>query len=363
VLITGPQLSEYLEEVNVAGVTASEFTVTPSPRAVVFREAVVSEGRVVAAGAFVLPRSVEPLGRMLIHVRHEHHDAALFADYLIESLIRHACESGPIAIELVHLNGQSIINRTATARRFHRKTGEAHFTKTAIGRPLTATTWSTAVQQIRRRTGLTLPDDLKPTSKSEGFRISSPDGTTHQLDAETLEDLLGPTVIIWPGREGVVVPIRKPYADELLGTSSQANFSFIHNKDASFLSKRAYINSPRSVKLMRPGSPILFYESKRDGYGRGAAVAVARIVSSIVVAKSQVDPKSDRRLVIDNAEEFSATDDVLLTTFENLIPFARPVSLKKLKEFNSAGRANLVSAVPLSSDQMTSILDCGWPGD
>jgi hypothetical protein len=68
-------------------------------------------------------------------------------------------------------------------------------------------------------------------------------------------------------------------------------------------------------------------------------------------------------LVIDNAEEFSATQDVLLTTFESLIPFARPVSLKKLKEFNSAGRANLVSAAPLSSDQMTSILDCGWPGD
>jgi GNAT superfamily N-acetyltransferase/predicted nucleic acid-binding protein len=362
-LITGSQLSEYFQEVNVAGATASEFTAAPSIKAVVFREAVVCEGRVVAAGTFVLPRSVDPLVRMLIHARHEHHDAELFADYLIESLIRHACKSGPIAIELVHLNGQSIVNRAARARRFHRKPGEPHFSKTAIGRPLTATTWSTAVQRIRRRTGLTLPDDLEAISKPGGFRVTSSDGTTHQLDAETLEDLLGPTIIVWPGREGVIVPIRKPYADELLGTSDQANFSFIHNKDASFLSKRAYINSPRSAKLMRPGSPIVFYESKRDGYGRGAAVAVARIVNSIVVAKSQVDPKSDRRLVIENAEEFSATEDVLLTTFDSLIPFARPVSLKKLKEFNSTGRANLVSAVSLSSDQMNSILDYGWSGD
>jgi ribosomal protein S18 acetylase RimI-like enzyme len=362
-LITGSQLAEYFQEVNVAGATASEFTAPPSNKAVVFREAVVCEGRVVATGTFVLPRSVDPLVRMLIHVRHEHQDAELFADYLIESLIRHACESGPIAIELVHLNGQSIVNRSATARRFHRKPGESHFSKTAIGKPLTATTWSTAVQQIRRRTGLTLPDDLEAISKPEGFRVTSSDSTTHQLDAQTLEDLLGPTIVVWPGREGVLVPIRKPYADELLGTSSQANFSFIHNKDASFLSRRAYINSPRSAKAMRPGSPIIFYESKRDGHGRGAAVAIARIVSSIVVAKSLVDPKLDRRLVIDNADAFSGTDDVLLTAFEGLIPFARPVSLKKLKEFGSFGRANLVSAIPLSSDQMTSILDCGWPGE
>ena len=257
-LITGSQLSEYLQEVNVSEVTASEFTVTSPTNAVLFRDSVVSEGRVVAAGAFVLSRSVDPFVRMLIHVRHEHHDAELFADYLIESLIRHSCENGPIAIELIHLNGQSIVNRAATARRFHRKSNESHFSKTAIGRPLTATTWSTMVQQVRRRTGLTLPDDLKAISKSEGFRIASPDGTTHHLDAETLEDLLGPTIIIWPGREGVIVPIRKPYADELLGTSTQASFRFVHNKDASFLSRRAYINSPRSAKLMRPGSPIVF---------------------------------------------------------------------------------------------------------
>jgi hypothetical protein len=171
--------------------------------------------------------------------------------------------------------------------------------------------------------------------------------------------LLGPTIIVWPGREGVIVPIRKTYADELLGTSNQARFDFIVNKDASFVSRRGYVNSPRSAKLMRPGSPIIFYESKRDGHGRGAAVAVARIVNSVVVAKSQVNQKSDA-VVVENAREFSATDDVLLTTFGSLIRFAHPVGLRKLKEFDATGGANLISAVSLSCDQMTSILDRGW---
>jgi hypothetical protein len=202
---------------------------------------------------------------MLIHVRHEQQDAELFADYLIESLIRHACKSGPIAVELVHLNGQSITNRMAVACGFRRKPSQSYFSKIAVGRPLTATTWPTVIQQIRRRIGLALPDDFKSMRSSEGFEITSPEGTTYRMDAETLEDLLGPTIIIWPGREGVIVPIRKIYADELLGTSDQASFGFIQNKDASFLSRRGNINSPRAAKLMRPGSPIIFYESMAEG--------------------------------------------------------------------------------------------------
>jgi hypothetical protein len=75
-----------------------------------------------------------------------------------------------------------------------------------------------------------------------------------------------------------------------------------------------------------------------------------------------LDAKSDKRLVIDDADQFSATDDVLLTTFDNLMPFQTVVGLKKLKEFNATGSANLVSAVSLSSEQITSILTCGWSG-
>jgi ribosomal protein S18 acetylase RimI-like enzyme/predicted nucleic acid-binding protein len=151
--ITPLKLSEYFRSANVPDVVASEFTATTSVKADTFRESIVCEGRVVAAGACVFPRTVDPIVRTLIHVRHEHQDAELFADYLIGSFVRQACKNGPIAVELVHLSGQSITNRAATACGFRREPGQSSFAKIAIGRPLTGTTWQTVVQQIRRRTG------------------------------------------------------------------------------------------------------------------------------------------------------------------------------------------------------------------
>jgi hypothetical protein len=297
---------------------------------------------------------------LLVHVRQEQQDAELFADYLLETLVRTACEGAAITVELTHLNGQSIVNRLAAAGGFHRAGNGRSFLKIAVGRPLTADNWSAVSQQVRRRTGLLLPEDFKAVSGAGDITVQSPKGTSAKVDAASLESLLGPTIIVWPGREGVIVPIARKYADELLGTSNQDNFEFIVNRDAAFLSKRGYVNSPRTAKQMRAGSPIIFYESKREGNGRGAAVAVARIVNSIVVSKSALEPKSDKRLVIDDAEAFSATEDVLLTTFDSLLPFPAPVALSKLKEFNATGKANLVSAVSLSSEQLTSILTRGW---
>lgn len=90
-------------------------------------------------------------------------------------------------------------------------------------------------------------------------------------------------------------------------------------------------------------------------------MAVARIVNSVVVSKSQLDPSSDRRLVIDQVDDFSASDDVLLTTFDNLMAFPTPVSFDTLKSLDAIGRTNLVSAVSLTSEQIDSILTCGWP--
>lgn len=360
--IEANELSAYCKEAGIPDAASLEFTDVVSNNALVHRNSIQCDGCIVAVGALKIPKSVDPVARLLIHVRQEHQDAELFADHLIETLVRAACESAPITIELLHFNGQSIVNHLAAACGFHRHVNAASSLKVAIGRPLTSNTWSNLAQQVRRRTGLVLPDDFAAVSGSGDISIQLPTGVSNKIDATSLENQIGPTIIVWPGRSGVIVPIARRYADDLLGTSDQSSLGFITNRDAAFLSKRGYVNSPRTTKLMRPGSPIIFYESKRDGKGRGAAVAIARITSSVVVAKAQLDAKSDKRLVIDDADQFSATDDVLLTTFDNLMPFHAVVGLKKLKEFNATGSANLVSAVSLSSEQITSILTCGWSG-
>ncbi|MGK6316309.1 GNAT family N-acetyltransferase [Neorhizobium sp. DT-125] len=354
------QLSTYLTEMGLPTSIISEFTKLESSVEFIQREAIRCDGRVVAAGVIQVPKGVDPAARMIVHVRHEHHDAELFADHLLSTLVRTSSRSAPVAIELIHLAGQSIVNNLAAARGFQRHANSPTFSKIAVGRPCSVSTWPVVAQQVRRRTGLVLPDTLPITSAGNEIDIQTPKGATTRITAAVLEDLLSPTLLVWPGRDGVIVPITRTYADELLGTAIQPNLAFIANRDAAFLSLRGYVNSPRTANKMRAGAPIIFYESKGKGNGRGAAVAVARIVNSIVVPKSQLNPKSDKRLVINNADGFSATDDVLLTTFDNLMAFPTPVMFDMLKRFDAVGPTNLISAVSLSSEKIDSILTCGW---
>lgn len=359
--IDDAQLAAYVADVGIPSSVISEFARPQVATEFARRDAVWSDNRIVAVGAIRIPKGIDPTAKLIVHVRHEQRDAELFADHLLSTLVRSSCERAPIAIELMHLPGQSIVHSLAAARGFQRSVNIPTYAKVALGRPCTAGAWPAIVQQVRRRTGLVLPDAISTLSAAE-VDIRTANGTPTRIHVALLEDLLGPTLFVWPGRNGVIVPIARNYADELLGTGIQPSLDFIASRDAAFLSLRGYVNAPRTAGQMQAGSPIIFYESKRTGNGRGAAVAVARIVNSVVVPKSQLEPKSDKRLVIESAEKFSATDDVLLTTFDNVMPFPMPVGLGALKKLNAVGPTNLVSAVSLSSEQIDSILTCGWSG-
>ncbi len=362
--ISDAELSSYLTNAKVPSAVISEFRNGNSGISLIRREAISENGRVVAVGALKIPKGVAPVARLLVHVRPEHVDCDLFADFTLDSLIRLACQKAAVTIELVHLPGQSSINSYAKSRGFLRIGASASYSKIALGKPLTSSNWSHVVQEVRRRTGVVLPDQA-PVFHGDRREVvvTTPKGNSILLDAGTLEDMLSPTIFIWPGRNGVIVPITRLYADQLLGTSRQPNFNFIANRDAAFLSRRAYVNSPRTAKHMRPDRPILFYESKRKGGGRGAVVAVARIVDAVVVCKRDVSDDGHKRLVVDDVGSFSASDDVLLTTFDNLFVIPQPVPFRKLKEIDAIGRVNLISPVSLCSEQVTAILTQGWSSE
>jgi hypothetical protein len=187
--------------------------------------------------------------------------------------------------------------------------------------------------------------------------VQRPDGKSVTVRLTALEDALGPTILVWPGRDGVIVPIARNYADDLLGTSNQ--FPLFGSPEAAFLTRRTYFNSPRVPALMRPGVPILFYESKRSG-GRGAIVAVARIVDATVAAKQQVPEEALRRAVVEDLDPLSSSSEVLATTFDNLVRLPMPVSLNRLREIGADGPSNLQTTTALTSAGLSAILELGW---
>ncbi len=355
------ELKAYLAEVQIGTAHSTEFGVANGFAGQSFATGIRHDGQLLGVGMIQIPRNMEPVARMLVHVKPENVDADLYADYLIEACVRQACKDLPTLIEMVHLPGQSASHSIAISKGFIRDKGGNDYRKVALGRPLTEATWANAVSEIRRRTGLELPSS-PPSDAAESVSIVSGDGSKTCMPVRSLEDFLGPALFVWPNRDGVIVPIGHSFANELLGTNEQSAFAFVTSHDAAFLSRRAYVNSPRTAKSMLPDSPILFYESKRSG-GKRAVIAIARITDVTLSKKDNLPEDRKRRLVVDDVDVFSATDDVLLTTFDNLFVLPAPVSLKELQSIGAAGNANLITATPVSGENITQILTKGWPSN
>ena len=276
---------------------------------------------VVAVGIYVSPLYIHTPTRILVHVRPDHVAAHRFADHLLDEGVRRASAAGPITIELPWVPGQTTVQQLAMLRGFVPNKDRGVLIKGAIGRPVTPNSWDKFSRQLRRTTALHLPEE-PPSLQSarSGISVSNPEGEKFSIPLEVLEDALGPTLVLLPGRDGVIVPITQRFADDLLNTGNQ--MPLFGEPIAALLSQRTYFNTPRAAKLMRPRTPILFYESKRSG-GRGNIVAAARIVDSMVMMKDQVPKDLYTSAVVEDVSTLTKVPDILVTTFDNLLQFPR----------------------------------------
>ncbi|NVO12973.1 MAG: GNAT family N-acetyltransferase [Rhodoplanes sp.] len=355
-----PDAKRYLVSQQVSEEVIREFCPSTSSLSRPRTMGVFENGEIVGLSIYQMPPSVNATGKLLVHVRPDHVVHGTFVEHLLDDALYEACTSGPITIELKCGPGQSATKRTAQLRGFLPTNLPERFIKIAMGRPLTPATWDNIIRQTRRRTGLELPDYPRDTSTLEfGVLVRRPDGTTTKVSLSSLEDALSPTLIIWPSRDGVIAPITKTYADDLLGTAEQ--FPLFGRPRAAFVGSRTYFNSPRTMALMRPGAPILFYESWRSG-GRAAIVAAGRIVDAVVILKSQVPDDLRQRAVVEDLEPLTASSDVLATTFDNLIRFPTPVRLDTLRALGAEGTSNLQRTTALPNALLAAILDLGWSG-
>ncbi len=351
-------LQRYLTEHGVSRAIVTEFASNDLSRERINARGIYEAGDVVAVGVCVAPDNIDAPARIAVHVRPDQVSCETYADYLIDVECWAACAKGPTTIEMPSVPGQAAVRRAATLRGFLPVANGDRRIKVAIGRPVTATNWTAVARQTRGRTGLRLPETPPDASTVQyGVTVQGPDGKQATVRLTALEDALGPTILVWPGRDGMIIPIAKAYADDLLGTGAQ--FPLFGSPEAAFVARRTYFNTPRAAALMRPGSPILFYESKRSR-GQGAVLAAARIVDVTVVRKTQVSDELLRRAVVEDIEPLSASSDVLATTFDNLLRFPVPVTLDRLRDLGAVGPANLQTTTALQSTTLSTILDLGW---
>jgi ribosomal protein S18 acetylase RimI-like enzyme len=326
---------------------------TPDWMGLAIREA----GEIRGAAILIRPANIDEPSRALVHIHQDQIDCEVLSDKLVDLVTEEACRIGPAFVELHLPAGQSVVREAARARGYS-PASQGILTKIAVGRPITTTNWDGLVTNMRRKTGLALPTmPLPPDVVTDGVSVIKPDGSRAVVRLARLEAALAPTVIVWPGREGAIVPIARVYAEDLLQTTDQ--LPLFGRPMAAFLSRRTYVCSPRAEPLLRPSRPILFYESARTG-GSASITAAGLIVDTLVSRKEQVPGELLKRAVVDDVDGFSTSSDVLAVSFESLMKFPRPVPLAELRNIGSAGTNNLQTATRVSASNLKAIFDYGW---
>ena len=324
----------------------------------VTRLAIATVDNVVGCSVLLKPRAAVGSCQLIIHIRQGEQEADLYIDHLLDKMLRKAADSVPTVVELEVPKEQNAVLSNVKARGFRKQHSSQSLAKIVVGRPVTKVSWKKQIKEIRLKSGLNLPYEMPIGTSAEKFIVEF--STTRNLDVSLigLERLLAPVLFLRDDQKGVIVPITKSYSEMLIGTSTQFKLAISDEKDAAFLSRRAYVNTARSASVMRPDMPILFYESAKSG-GTGGIIAVARIVQVQQFEKGNVPPEVAKRLVVENLDSMTLGDEVLVTSFENLFSLPKPVKLAWLKDRNMVDGANLVTARNVSGEYVPRIIDEG----
>lgn len=295
----------------------------------------------------------------VVCVHQEHPFSSTIADFLISEQVQHCSTRGACSLLLMDISSQPITRRIALGQGFQQAHGQSGLFKVALGGPVSCTTWSNARLVIERLSGMTIQEKCPRYDKPEV--TVSIDGTPKTMELFELETLLSPALLVLPHRKAVVAPITPTFAADLLGTNAQ--YTFLDVPEAQFLSRRTYFNTIRAAHAMIRGSVIAFYESLRGGKGRGAIIALGRIVDVTSIPANNAPELLERGGVVVDIEALTKSDRILATTFDNLVILKKPVSFKKLRELDCVSGANFVSATPITAKQLASIVHAGFSDD
>lgn len=278
--------------------------------------------------------------------------ARILLAHLLERLSSH----GPCQLTLELASRQSIVRDVASGFGFCRAGDENCMRKLLLGRVLTEFNWSTDCAELARKTNLKLPDILPPyQSMDQQIRILTPDGNQRYVALGSLESLLSPALFCLSGRPAVVTPIRRDFAEMLIGHSPQQ--SLLPSGKASLYQERHYLSDSRTLGQFRRGVLILFYESTKSG-GRGEIVAIARVRQAYLMESESLDKGKLKQSALTERTlaNIGKSRMKTVTVFDNLFPLPQTVPLESLRRIGHGRPSDLITTKAISDLQLREII-------
>lgn len=351
----------FLSEQGVSAKTIAAFTRLDAAdkrfRYVAARESTA----LVAFAAYKSATSPNDKARLLLVTNPRHPATSTAADFLIEHAVRASVLSRPSRIELPYVSGQSATRRSAVVNGFLASgPGEdKSLRKISIGTVITPSGWSSLRSHIESSTGLTLPQTCPPFENDEQEIAIALEGKTASVSLADLESMMAPGLFLLPGRPVAIIPIRRVWAEDLVGG---AQLGLLPKPEAAFRSRRVYFASVANQYNLVRGRPIIIYESGKKG-GSGAGVAVARVSKAEVLPKHQAPEALLRAAVVRGAQldNLVKGPTVLAVWFDNIMRFENPVSFNRMEAFGMDDKTKLVKSHMLKFETAVQILEAGRP--
>jgi hypothetical protein len=189
--------------------------------------------------------------------------------------------------------------------------------------------------------------------------VSLLSGEEKKIPLGEIEDLLSPALFFLPGRSAAIVPIKKIFSDDLLGSADQ--LSLLSPPEASMLRARVYYSKP--ANSFEAGTPLIFYESGKAG-GRKGAVAVGRAVDVRILTPDQLrlDRTTSKRGVLNPTEItlLGKAERKLVTVIDNILNMQKCVSFNRLCELGCNNGANFVTVTNVQHDKALRVIQEGF---
>lgn len=292
-----------------------------------------------------------------------HPEAANVARELLRYITQRMVGHSPCSLVLTLPTRQSHLREIAYSLGFRAAHDHSPWAKLIAGCVLTSASWDAHRSELARICGLKLPETPpRFVSPSQAIEAYTPDGNRRFIPLDLLETLLSPVLFCLADRPAVICPIRRRFAEPLLGHSRQA--SLLPSHSASLYATRQYLSDRRTLKHMQRGALMLFYESSKGG-GQQAIVAVARIVESYL-RRRDVLLLSDLQSSVLRPEtlgQIGQADIKAVSVIDNIFPLSKPVSLTRLQQLGCGDHNQLITSNPITSDQLAHILLEGFSDD
>jgi ribosomal protein S18 acetylase RimI-like enzyme len=294
-------------------------------------------------------------------VDESHPQAIEAARILLLHLLDRLRTSGPCQVKVELAEHQSHLREVGAILGFAGSPkGKNHLIKSMLGMVLTPETWHHCQSALTAKGGPRLPAKA-PTyvGPDQHLVAHTPDGNRAHVTLDRLESLLAPTLFLLPGRPAIISPVRRTYAEPLLGHSLQG--SLLPHASASLYTDRIYISQPSSLKHFKRGVLMFFYESGRDG-GRSQIVAIGRVREAYLKACDAFDASDLNQSVLTtkNLRDIGSSPMKTVTIFDNIFALPNPVDLRTLQDLGCGRPTDLITTHAISDSQTQEILIRGF---